>query len=148
VGRDLSVRYVVEGFLRRGPERIRVSVSLTDTDRGAVLWSEKFDAEPRDIFAVQDQITRRISGALAIRVTGLELARSVAKPPNNLEGYDLVPRGRDLLKRLTRRDNAEARALFERAITLDPNYAPAYVGLGLVNMRASNFGWTQDPAEA
>jgi adenylate cyclase len=62
VGRDLNVRYVVEGFIRRGPERIRVSVSLTDTDRSTVLWSEKYEAEPKDIFAVQDQITRRISG--------------------------------------------------------------------------------------
>jgi adenylate cyclase len=148
VGRDLNVRYVVEGFIRRGPERVRVSVSLTDTNRSAVLWSEKYDAEPKDIFAVQDQITRRISAELALRVTSLELARSAAKPPSNLEAYDLVLRGRGLLSRLTRSANAQARALFERAITLDPNYAPAYVGLGLVDMRASNLGWTQDPGEA
>ena len=148
VGRDLKVRYVVEGFIRRGPEHIRVSLSLTDTNRSAVLWSEKYEAEPKDIFAVQDQITRRISGALALRVTSLELARSAAKPPNNLEAYDLVLRGRDLLSRLTRSANAQARALFERAIALDPNYAPAYVGLGQVDMRASNNGWTQDPGEA
>src|SRR5437016_4909684 len=68
VGRDLKVRYVVEGFIRRGRERVQVSVSLTDTNRSAVLWSEKYEAEPKDIFAVQDQITRRISGALALRV--------------------------------------------------------------------------------
>jgi adenylate cyclase len=148
VGRDLKVRYVVEGFIRRGPERIRVSLSLTDTDRSAVLWSEKYDAEPKDIFAVQDQITRRISGALALQVTGLELARSATKPPNNLEAYDLVLRGRGLLSSLTRSANAQARALFERAIALDPNYAPAYVGLGQVDMRAANQGWTQDPGEA
>ncbi len=148
VGRDLKVRYVVEGFIRRGPERIRVSLSLTDTNRGAVLWSEKYEAEPKDIFAVQDQITRRISGALAIRVTSLDLARSAVKPPNNLEAYDLVLRGRNLLNRLTRSGNAQARALFERAIALDPNYAPAYVGLGLVDLLASNNGWTQDPGEA
>ena len=148
VGRDLKVRYVVEGFIRRGPERIRVSLSLTDTNRSAVLWTEKYEAEPKDIFAVQDQITRRISGALALRVTSLELASSAAKPPNNLEAYDLVLRGRDLLSRLTRSANAQARALFERAITLDPNYAPAYVGLGQVDMNASNQGWTQDPGES
>jgi len=148
VGRDLNVRYVVEGFIRRGPERIRVSVSLTDTNRSAVLWSEKYEAEPKDIFAVQDQITRRISGALALRVTSLELARSAAKPASNLEAYDLVLRGRDLLSRSTRSANAQARDLFERAIALDPNYAPAYVGLGQVDMRASNLGWTQDPGEA
>src|SRR5438132_8631717 len=148
VGRDLQVGYVVEGFIRRSPERIRVSVSLTDTIRSAVLWSEKYDAEPKDIFAVQDQITRRISGTLALRVTSLELARSAAKPPSNLEAYDLVLRGRALLSRLTRSANAQARDLFERAIALDPNYAPAYVGLGQVDMRASNQGWTQDPPEA
>jgi len=148
VGRDLKVRYVVDGSIRRAPERIRVAVSLTDTDRSAVLWSEKYDAEPKDIFAVQDQITRRISGALALQVTGLELARSATKPPNNLEAYDLVLRGRGLLSRLTRSANAQARALFERAIALDPNYAPAYVGLGQVDMRAANQGWTQDPGEA
>jgi adenylate cyclase len=148
VGRDLKVRYVVEGSIRRAPERIRVAVSLTDTNQNAVLWSEKYDAEPKDIFAVQEQITRRISGALALRVTGLELARSAAKPPNNLEAYDLVLRGRDLLSRLTRSANAQARDLFERAIALDPNYGPAYVGLGQVDMRAANQGWTQDPGGA
>src|SRR6516162_6627523 len=148
VGHDLRVRYVVEGFIRRGPERIRVSVSLTDTNHSAVLWSEKYEAEPKDIFAVQDDITRRISGALALRVTGLELARSAAKPPNNLEAYDLVLRGRALLSRVTRSTNAQARDFFERAIALDPNYAPAYVGLGLVNLLASNAGWTEDPVEA
>ena len=148
VGRDLKVRYVVEGFIRRGPERIRVSVSLTDTNRSAVLWSEKYDAEPKDIFAVQDQITRRITGALALRLTSLELARSAAKPPNNLEAYDLVLRGRDLRSRLTRSANAQARDLFERAIALDPNYAPAYVGLGTVDLISVLQGWTQFPGEA
>jgi tetratricopeptide (TPR) repeat protein len=148
VGRDLKVRYVVEGSIRRTPEHIRVSVGLTDTARGALLWSEKYDAEPKDIFSVQDQITRRISGALAVRVTSLELAKSAAKPPNNLEAYDLVLRGRDLLSRFTRSANAQARGLFERAIELDPNYAPAYVGLGRVDLSAVNLGWTQDPNEA
>jgi class 3 adenylate cyclase/TolB-like protein/Flp pilus assembly protein TadD len=148
VGRDLKVRYVVEGFIRRGPERIRVSVSLTDTNRSVVLWSEKYDTEPKDIFAVQDQITRRISGALAVRVTSLELAKSAANPPSNLEASDLVLRGRDLLARLTRSANAQARDLFEQAIELDPNYPPAYVGLGRVNLSAVNLGWTQDPGEA
>jgi class 3 adenylate cyclase/TolB-like protein/Flp pilus assembly protein TadD len=147
VGRDLKVRYVVEGSVRRVPEHVRVSVSLTDTARSALLWSEKYDAEPKDIFAVQDQITRRISGALAVRVTSLELAKSAAKPPDNLEAYDLVLRGRDLLSRLTRSANAQARGLFERAIELDPNYAPAYVGLGRADVAAVNQGWTQNPSE-
>jgi class 3 adenylate cyclase/TolB-like protein/Tfp pilus assembly protein PilF len=148
VGHALKVRYVVEGFVRRAPERLRVSLSLIDTSRNAVLWSEKYEAEPKDIFAVQDDITRRVTGALALRVTSLELARSSAKPPSNLEAYDLVLHGRALLLRATRSANAQARDLFERAIALDPNYAPAYVGLGHVNLLASNAGWTEDPVEA
>jgi len=147
VGRDLKVRYVVEGSIRRGPERIRVSVSLTDTNRSAVLWSEKYEAEPKDIFAVQDQITRQISGALASRITNLELVRSAAKPPSSLEAYDLVLRGRDLLHRLVRSGNAEARTLFEQAITLDQGYAPGYIGLGRVNLNSVTQGWTQFPGE-
>jgi adenylate cyclase len=122
VGRDLKVRYLVEGSVRRAPDHIRVVASLTDAAHGAVLWSEKYDVDQKDIFSVQDQITRRIGGALAVRVTSLELARSAAnaKPPSSLEAYDLVLRGRDLWSRNTRSDNAEARRLFERAIALDP----------------------------
>jgi adenylate cyclase len=147
VGSDLKVRYVLEGSVRRSAERIRVSVSLTDTSRSELLWSEKYDPEPKDIFAVQDQITRRISGALAIRVTSLEVARSAAKPPSNLQAYDLVLRGRDRLSRFSRSDNALARDLFERAIELDPNYASAYIGLGHVDLDSVTEGWTQEPSE-
>ena len=96
VGRDLQVRYLVEGSIRRSPERLRVSVRLTDTSRGALLWSEQYDAEPKDIFQVQDDITRRIAGSLAVRLTSLEIAKAVTKPPNDLAVYDLVLRGRDM----------------------------------------------------
>ncbi len=144
IGRDLNVRYVVEGSVRRASDRVRVTVSLTDTSRGTILWSERYEAEPKDIFAVQDNISRQVSGALAVRVTSLELARSAAKPPSSLEAYDLVLRGRDLLSRVQRSTNAQARALFERAIELDPDYASAYVGLGRVSFLAVTHGWAAD----
>src|SRR5207248_4915406 len=108
VGRDLKVRYVLEGSVRRSPERVRVSISLTDTSRSAVLWSEKYDAEPKDIFSVQDQNTRRSSGALAVRGTSRELARSAAKPAVSLGADELVLRGRALSAR--RRHSASADA--------------------------------------
>ena len=148
VGAELKVRYVVEGSIRRTPDRVRVSVSLTDTARSVLVWSEKYDAEPKDVFSVQDQIIRQISGALAVRVTNLELARAAAKPPGSLEAYDLVLRGRSLMYRIARSSNAESRALFERAIELDSNYAPAYVGLARVNMYSATQGWTPDPGQA
>lgn len=148
VGRDLDVRYVVAGSVRRSAERIRVSVQLTDTSRGALLWSQQYDTEPKDIFAVQDDITRRIAGSLAVRLSKLELAKAASKPPSSLEAYDLVLRGRDLLARGTRTANSQARSMFESAIALDPNYVPAIVGLGLVDLNAVRFGWTAEPLEA
>ncbi len=81
-------------------------------------------------------------------MTSLELARSAAKPPANLEAYDLVLQGRALAARLGRADNVKARGLFERATELDPKYAPAYVGLGRVEIHAVTEGWTANPSEA
>lgn len=148
VGRDLRARYILDGNVRRTPELIRVSVHLTDTERGVLLWSQRIDAEPKDVFTVQDQIARQISGALALKVTDLELARLAAKPPSDLQAYDLVLRGRDLLSRETRSSNAQARGLFERAIQLDSNYAPAFVGLGRVELASATQGWTPTPFDA
>jgi adenylate cyclase len=148
VGRDLDVRYIVEGSIRRTPERIRISIRLTDAARGALLWSENYDVVPKDIFSVQDDITRRIAGTLASRLTNLELTKAETKPPSNLEAYDIVLRGRDLLSRVNRSANSQARALFQRAIELDPGYAPAYIGLGRIELNGVLQGWTADPEAA
>ena len=148
VGRDLDVRYIVEGSIRRTPERIRISIRLTDAARGALLWSENYDVTPKDIFSVQDDITRRIAGTLATRLTNLELTKAETKPPSNMEAYDIVLRGRDLLSRVNRSANSQARTLFERAIELDPGYAPAYIGLGRAELNGVMQGWTADPEAA
>jgi adenylate cyclase len=148
VGRELDVRYIVEGSIRRSPERIRISIRLTAAARGILLWSENYDVAPKDIFSVQDDITRRIAGTLASRLTNLELAKASTKPPSSMEAYDLVLRGRDLFARVNRSANSQARALFERAIALDPSYAPAYIGLGRVELNGVMQGWTADPEAA
>jgi TolB-like protein len=148
LGRELAVRYVVDGSVRRNAQRIKVTIRLTDASNSALLWSENYDAEMKDIFAVQDDITRRVAGRLAIKLSSTELARISAKPPASLEAYDLVLRGRDLLTRLTRTTNNQARALFERAMAIDPRYVPAYVGLGFVQVNAVVQGWTADPVMA
>jgi adenylate cyclase len=148
VGRALDVRYIVEGSIRRSPERIRISINLTAAADGTQLWSESYDVAPMDIFSVQDDITRRIAGTLVSRLTNLELAKVATKPPSSLETYDLVLRGRDLAARVNRTANSQARALFKRAIELDPGYAPAYIGLGRVELNGVLSGWTADPQGA
>ena len=146
IGRELKVRYIAGGSIRRSPERIRVAVQLTSTADGRLLWADQYDREQAGIFAIQDDITRRIAGALAVRLSNVEEARAAAKPPGTLEAYDLVLRGREFLSRLTRSATSDARHMFERAIELDPNYAAAYVGLGNVDLRAIHHGWTPEPA--
>lgn len=148
IGRDLDVRYIVEGSVRRSPERMRISIRLTDARGGALLWSENYDVAPNEVFSVQDEITRRIAGTLAGRLTNLELAKAATKPPSNMEAYDAVLRGRDLLSRVNRTANSQARALFKQAIELDAGYGPAYVGLGRVELNAVTQGWTADPDAA
>jgi adenylate cyclase len=147
LGQSLGARYLVEGSVRRSPEHVRVSVQLSDASNGTLLWSTQYDAEPKDIFSIQDNITRQITGALAVKLTKLEQARSAAKPPNKLEAYDLVLRGRAAMARQTRSANVEARALFQHAIDVDPNYAAAYVGLGDTYQRSLILGWTDQPVE-
>jgi TolB-like protein/DNA-binding winged helix-turn-helix (wHTH) protein len=148
VGRELKARYLVSGTIRRSAGRARIVIELVNTADSRLIWADQYDRDTSGLFEVQDDITRRITGALAVRVTKVEQARAVAKAPDNLEAYDLVLRGRDSLSRLTRSATSNARTMFEQAIALDPNYAPSYVGLGTADLRAFHHGWTADPAGA
>jgi TolB-like protein len=147
IGRELNVAYLVDGSLRKTSDRARISVELLDTARETVLWTEQYDREIKDLSTIQDEIARQIAGALSVRLTALQLARSASKPPSNLETYDLVLRGRDLSRRLSlsRAAQSQARQLFERAIELDQDYAPAYVGLGRLDVQVVGTCWTGDP---
>jgi adenylate cyclase len=145
--RQLSVQYQVEGSVRRSAERIRIVVQLTDLPRGTLLWSESYDASVATIFAIEDDIIIRIAGTLAVKLTNIQQTRLAGQSTGNLEAYDLVLRGRDLLKRLNRTTYSQARTLFERAAALDPHYGPAHVGLGRIDLSAAALGWTAD-AEA
>ncbi len=148
LGRLLKARYLVEGSVRRTPERIRFSIQLSDAARGRLLWSDQFDGEPKDVFSLQEQVARRIAGTLAVQVRRLEEIRSTAKGAGNLDAYDLVLRGRAQLAKVTRRGNVEARRLFEEAIRLDPSNAAAHVGLGSGYRDVVAYGWTETPGEA
>ena len=145
IGHELDVRYIVEGSVRRAGEQIRVSVQLTDALAGKLLWSQQYDEGLKDVFAVQDAITRQLAGALAVNLTRIELQRALSKPTESLDAYDLVLRGRERLLSSTRGANREARQLFERAAELDPKYADAYAWGGRAYFEMATFGWTEDP---
>jgi adenylate cyclase len=144
IARSLTVRYQVEGSVRRSGNRVRVNAQLVDAN-GQVLWSASFDEALADLFALQDKITIQIAGALAIRVSQAEQRRVFAKPTENIEAYDDVLRARPALLRPTRANNAEARVLLRRAIALDPKYAAAYAALAETYHAAVSMGWAESP---
>ena len=148
VGRELGVRYVLEGSVQRSETRIRINAQLIDVDTEQHLWAERYDEAIDDLFDLQDKITKRIVRTLAVRLTDIELDRVSAKPTRNLEAYDYVLKGEALVARLTRAENFEAREMFRRAIELDPSYSSAYAGLGFTHLNAVLYGWAAPPVRA
>jgi TolB-like protein/class 3 adenylate cyclase len=146
--RELGARYLVDGTVRRSGDRVRVTAQLTDAASGRVLWSDRYDMQLAEIFALQDQIVRSLVGSMAVRLTRIEQERALTRPTTNLEAYDLFLRARAQLASLTRAGNNRARELLERAIALDPNYAAAIAQLGWTYERAVINGWTAAPASA
>ena len=143
LNRDLGVLYQVDGSVFREGERIRVLAELTDALNGVQLWSQRYDAELKNVFVVLDEITRNIAGALAVKLVRLEKQRAFTKPTENLQAYDHLLRGRAYYDRDTRPDNREARRLFQKAIELDPGYSAAYSALGLAHLKDAVSGWTE-----
>jgi adenylate cyclase len=129
VGRDLGVRYVLEGSVRKAGGRVRITAQLIDAATGHHLWAERFDRDLADIFELQDEVTGRIVAALAGKLAESERRRARSGQTENLEAYDCVLRGRELWERFTPEDNREARRLYEKAIELDPDYARAYASV-------------------
>jgi adenylate cyclase len=128
VGRELGVRTVLEGSVRKSGNRVRVSGQLIDAETAAHLWAKRYDRELVDIFAVQDDITTQIVSALKIRLIGPQRPQARVET-NNPEAYDCVLRGREQYRLYSPEGNEAARHLYERAIALDPNYAAAHAGL-------------------
>ena len=130
VGRELGVRYVLEGSTRQADNRVRVNAQLVDATTGGHLWAERYDQELKELFALQDAITQQIVGALRVEVREAEQARVRRISTDNLTAYNAWLRGLEYHWRFTKEGNAQARQLFERAIELDPQYADAYASLG------------------
>jgi adenylate cyclase len=145
VSRELGVRYVLEGSVRRANDEVRVTAQLIDATTGYHLWSERYSRSLKDIFALQDEIVRKIVVHLALRLTDIELAQLERAYPVNIEAYEYQHRGMEHWFRTTKDDNAQARQLCEKAIALDPTYAPAYSCAGWSYWAEWVYQWTSDP---
>jgi TolB-like protein/class 3 adenylate cyclase len=126
IGRDLGVRYVLEGSVRKGGNRLRITGQLIDTATGAHLWADRFDGATEDIFELQDQITAKVLSAIAPKLEQAEIERAKRKPTENLDAYDYFLRGMAGIHQWTKESYDEALRLFYRSIELDPGFASAY----------------------
>jgi adenylate cyclase len=145
VRRDLGVRYMLAGSMRRQGGKVRIQTELSDTETGAVVHSERFDGISADLFELQDQITSQIVSIIAPHVRDAELRRVQRKRPENMDAYDLVLRASDLMYRLNSDDFNAALPLLKRAIELDPNYAKAYAMAAKWHGLTFGQGWSDDP---
>jgi adenylate cyclase len=146
VGRELGVRYVLEGSVQRSAGRVRITAQLIDARTGQHLWSQKYDRPLKDIFALQDEITLKIMTALQIKLTEGEHVRLRAETAStqNLEAYELYRQGVAHIRRGNKAANIMGRKLFQRAIKRDPKFSAAYGYLGFAHWYDAFHGWTED----
>jgi TolB-like protein/class 3 adenylate cyclase len=133
VSRELGVHYVVEGSVQKAQGRVRINAQLIDATTSQHLWAERYDREVADIFALQDEVIRKLVTALAVKLTAGEEVRLTRFPTSNLEAYDYFLRGIEQYYRFRKEANVQARQLFSRAIELDPQYAAASALLSLTH---------------
>ena len=150
IGRNIGVRYVLEGSVRRAGNRIRITAQLIDASNGMHLWADRFDRELSDLFAVQDDVTSKIVNALKITLSPAEKTRLAAGGTNDIEAYDFLLRGREFLlgAAKTRETFKRATDFFARALELYPDYSQAYAGLGWAHLFDYQNGWTGDSGNA
>jgi adenylate cyclase len=147
VGRELGVRYVLEGSVRKSANRVRITGQLVDTATGAHLWADRFDGGLGDIFDLQDQVTESVVGAIAPAVEKAEIERAKRKPTESLDAYAIYLRGVAMSYQFaSRQANDEALRLFNSAIELDPDFASAYGRAALCYLWAKANGWISDTA--
>ena len=144
VSRELGVRYVLEGSVRKAEKHVRITAQLIDATTGYHIWAEHYDGELKDVFALQDGITQKIVTALAPKLTVAEQSSRGHQETNSIEAYDLVLRAAPLQQQQSRESVATARQMFQKAIALDPNYAVAYIWLAWTYHNDWTYQWTQD----
>ena len=145
IGKRLGVETLLDGSIRKAGKRVRISVQLIDANNGYQLWSERFDREIEDIFAIQDEIARSVLESLGLVLTEREKFRFLKPSTANIEAYEFYLRGRKLYHKWTRQSVAFARQMFERAVKIDPSFAAAWAGLA--NTYVDLFRWGRKPRD-
>jgi adenylate cyclase len=146
VGKELGVRYLLEGSVRRAGDRVRITAQLIDAESGQHIWGGRYDGALEDIFALQDEVTRKIVSALQVTVTEAEHIRLARRQTNHLDAYDRFLQGQSSFFEFTAEGTARARAHYERAIELDPAFARAVAALALTHAWDYRWGWSSEPA--
>jgi adenylate cyclase len=147
LGRELGVRYVLEGSLRKSGNRIRVTAQLVEAETGKQVWAERYDRDLADIFAVQDEITEAVTIAVAPAIADPELRRAVRRPPANLDAWGAYQRGLWHWSKITPDDNGLAQKFFQQAVDLDSNFAGGYWGLAVSQIMAATIFQRRNLAE-
>ena len=147
VGRELGVRYVLEGSVRKAGNRVRITGQLIDAATGAHLWADQFDSLLEDIFDLQDRVTSSVIGAIAPQLQRAEIERAQRKPTGSLQAYDYYLRALASLYRRTREETIEALKITEIASGIDPEFAAAYALGARCYAQRKSFGWSSDASQ-
>ena len=144
IGRELGVRYVLEGSVRKAGRRLRIGAVLIDAATGAHLWADRFDGSLEAIFDLQDQVALSIAGVIEPTLQAAEMRYSAERPTSDLTAYDLFLRARSIASTYERSHLAEALELLEQAITREPRYGPALALAATYRVDLENFDWSDD----
>jgi adenylate cyclase len=148
IGKELGVRYVLEGSVQRDANRVRVNAQLIDAESGAHLWADRFEKDVADLFKLQDEVVARLAGTLQIELVNAEAQRSLHDRPQNPDAIDLTMRGSAHVNQsLTKANRDQARDLFEQALALDPANADALAGAAFVDTTDYALGWSDQSVD-
>src|SRR5207302_2145524 len=148
IGRELGVRYILEGSVRKGGSRVRITAQLIDAETGAHLWADRFDGLIEDVFELQDKIALSVAGVIEPALQAAEMRRSAARPTTDLTAYELYLRALAVFYPITKERIGKALGLFEQAIAIDPHYGPALSWAAICYLRLVNDGWAEEPEKS
>jgi tetratricopeptide (TPR) repeat protein len=144
-GRQLGVRYALEGSVRKAGNRVRIAAQLIEATNGTHLWADRFDGSLEDVFELQDRVGTSVAGFVEPALQAAEAARSICRPASDLGAYDCYVRALTVSHLMTKEATVEALGLLEQAIAIDRHYGPALALAAGCYMQFVNFGWAEDP---